>query len=97
METHNEKTLMDFMSQRLDDPDKFYLIHIIKRRKDNSDMDQSERIIRSYTIPNMNYFYRILPEIKIMCHTFNARAYMYINRRSFRHWNGINTTMHTNR
>lgn len=84
METHNEKTLKDFMSQRLDDPDKFYLIHVIKRRKDNPDMDQSERIIRSYTIPDMDYFDRILPEIKMMCDMFNARAYMYINRRSFK-------------
>lgn len=79
------KAFMDFS-----DPDMYYLVHVVQRKKDIPDLVGSERIIRTYTIPSMEYFDRIFPEIKTMCDTFNARAYMYINRRSF---NGVAKAM----
>ena len=73
------RSFMDFS-----DPEKFYLIHVIQRKKDIPDLDRSERIVKTYTIPSIEYLDRIFPEIKAMCDLFNARAYMYINRRSLK-------------
>lgn len=79
---NNYKKLRDFMD--FSDPDKFYFIQIIQRRKDNPNLDRSERIIKNYTIPTLEYLDMIFPEIQQVCDMFNARAYMYINRRSFK-------------
>lgn len=78
----NIDKLIDFMD--FSDPDKFYLVNVIQRRKDNPDLETSERVIRTYTITSIESFHRLFPDIVKMCDMFNARAYMYINRRSFK-------------
>lgn len=76
----------DIISKFLDfsDPGKFYLALVVRRRKDNPEMDRSEQIIKNYMIPSMDKLERIRPEMETLCKTFNARLYLYINRRSFK-------------
>lgn len=66
------------------DPGKFYLALVVRRKKDNPDMDRSEQIIKNYMISSMDKLERILPEMETLSKAFNARVYLYINRRSFK-------------
>lgn len=78
---NNYRILRDFLD--FSDPGKFYLALVVKRKKDNPEMDRSEQIIKNYMIPSMDKLDRIMPEMETLCNTFNARVYLYINRRSF--------------
>ena len=69
--------MMDFS-----DPDKFYTIEILQRKKDLPDLERSIRLIQTYTVSSEEGLRKLFPEIQLMCDTFRARAYMYINRRS---------------
>lgn len=79
---NNYQILKDFLD--FSDPGKFYLALVVKRKKDNPEMDRSEQIIKNYMIPSMDKLDRIMPEMETLCRTFNARVYLYINRRSFK-------------
>ena len=79
---NNYRILRDFLD--FSDPGKFYLALVVKRKKDNPEMDRSEQIIKNYMIPSMDKLERIMPEMETLCNTFNARVYLYINRRSFK-------------
>lgn len=71
-----------------DDEDKFYLVEILQRHKDIKDLDkshnQNNRMIKYYVIRSENQLRKLYPEIKQLCELFNARAYMYLNRRSYK-------------
>jgi hypothetical protein len=64
------------------DPDKFYFIQILKRRKDNPDMLQDMRLIGSYAVSSELQLQRKMEEITRICDSENARAYIRLNRRS---------------
>lgn len=49
MNLTNFEKLSQFMD--FSDPGKFYLALVVQRRKDNPQMDRSERIIKNYMIP----------------------------------------------
>ena len=73
------KPLLDFS-----DPDKFYIVHIVSRRKDGHESQEvSERNIKTYLIPSEKYFDTYISEMESLCKVFNARAWLYINQRSF--------------
>ena len=62
--------------------DYFYFIQIIQRRKENPGLaNSSNRIIRSYNISSLDKFDENKDEIIKLCETFNARAYIHLNRR----------------
>lgn len=60
----------------------FYLIEIIKRRKDNPDMDKSEVLLKKYHVYNIDEFNKISTEIKELCTSNKARAYIRLNVRN---------------
>lgn len=64
----------------------FYFIQIIQRKKENPDLGSSNRIIRSYNIDSLKKFDKNKDEIIKLCETFNARAYIHLNRRK---WSSI--------
>jgi hypothetical protein len=64
------------------DPDKFYLLQIFKRRKDNPDMSKDMVILDSYFIYSMEQFLKMKEDIIKQCQDNNARAYFRLNRRS---------------
>jgi hypothetical protein len=70
------KTLLQFDSE-----DEFYFLQILKRRKDNPDMEKDMVVINQY------YLYKgsidkLKEQIIIDCHSNNARAYINLNRRN---------------
>lgn len=73
------KNFLDFS-----DPGKFYLALVVQRKKDNPDLDRSERIIKNYMIPTLEKLEYVKDEMVTLCRVFNARVYLYINRRSFK-------------
>jgi hypothetical protein len=64
------------------DPDKFYLLQILKRRKDNPDMHKDMSILDSYFIYSMEQYDAMEEKIVKQCTDNNARAYFRLNRRS---------------
>lgn len=66
--------------------DYFYFIQIIQRKKEVPDLGSNNRVIRSYNISSLEKFDKNIEEIKLLCETFNARAYIHLNRRK---WNKI--------
>ena len=63
--------------------DYFYFIQIIQRKKENAVLGSSNRIIRSYNIDSLEKFDKNIDEIITLCNTFNARAYIHMNRRKW--------------
>lgn len=82
MKTNNFDILKDFMD--FSDPNKFYLALVVQRKKDNPELDRSERIIKNYMIPSREKLEYVRDEMETLCQVFNARVYLYINRRSFK-------------
>lgn len=76
----NLETIIQYLD--FSDPDKFYFVEVLQRKKDLPDLDRSIRLMQTYTVSSEEKLRAIYPEIKLMCDTFKARAYMYINRRS---------------
>lgn len=64
--------------------DEYYVIFILKRRKDNPDMSSSLKIIKDYYITSLEYLESKKEEIIKLCKVFNARAVINLNRKSYR-------------
>lgn len=73
------KPLLSFRSK-----DDFYYLQIIKRKKENPDIGSNSEVIKNYYIHNVGYLEKKYKEIKMLCDTFNARAMLRLNRRSFK-------------
>ncbi len=63
--------------------DYFYFIQIIQRKKENPELGSNNRVIRSYNISSLEKFDKNRDEIIKLCETFNARAYIHLNRRKW--------------
>lgn len=64
-------------------PDAFYFLQIIKRRKDNPDMSKGQQVLKSYYVNNSEYLIKKHLHIKSICIAENARAYINLNKRSY--------------
>jgi hypothetical protein len=67
---------------KFDDPDKFYFIQILKRRKDNPTMGKDMCNIDNFCVYSLQDFERYESRIIEICERNNARAYIRLNRRS---------------
>lgn len=67
-----------------DNEDQFYFIQILQRKKDNPVFPQNNRLVKYYVVRSVDYFHHIEPEVKAICETTKARAYISLNRRSFK-------------
>lgn len=80
----NFEKLVDLGVVKFIDPDLFYFIQIIKRKKDNPDLHKSEKVVRSYYVNNYSDYYgKVKDSIIRTCFENNARAYIRVNRRSY--------------
>lgn len=65
-----------------EDEHDFYMLYIFKRKKDQpegeKDNHQSVRTIRSYCISSIEQLEKKYDEIKLLCETFKARAYIHV-------------------
>jgi hypothetical protein len=78
----NFETVEDLML--FDSTDDFYFVQIIKRRKENPDMKKGSIIINSYYIRDNTHLDLYKGEIRLLCDYHKARAYISINKRSFK-------------
>ena len=64
----------------------FYTLHIFYRCKDGSSpyVSKDKPIGRTYYVSSPEYLDRKMPEIKAMCNLFNARAYINLNKKSWK-------------
>lgn len=69
--------LLDFR-----DADAMYFIQVLQRKKEHPELGSNSHIIKDYFVLNEKQYDRIIPEIKQLCHTFNARTGFWINRKS---------------
>ncbi len=63
------------------DENAFYLLQILKRRKDNPELERDMVHIADYYIYSMDQFYKMEKTVVDLCNMENARAYFRINRR----------------
>jgi len=73
------KKLLEFKSD-----DEFYFLQILKRSKENSDLGSNNFVVKTYYIDSIEKFDREYEEIKTLCQFHNARAYINLNKRSFK-------------
>ena len=69
------------------DPDDFYMLYIIKRKKDQStdkSNHQSARTIKTYCIESIEHLNSRYEEIKQLCEMFKARAYIHVQKQNHR-------------
>lgn len=63
--------------------DDFYYLQILQRKKENPHLGSNSRVIKTYYINSIDYLESRYEEIKLMCNTFNARAMINLNKRSY--------------
>ena len=69
---------------KFENEDQFYFLQIIKRKKENEDLNANAKVVKTFYINNLDYFLNVEDEIKALCKIHNARAYINLNRRSFK-------------
>lgn len=79
---NNFNVLRPFLT--FNDEQDFYYLQIIARRKENPELKKTEKVIKNYYIENLEYLDRKKSEIIQLCKTFNARAYLRLNKRNYK-------------
>lgn len=76
----------DWIREHLDfsDPDKFYFIELMQRKKDDSSFPANNRMVKYYFVQSLEYYNRIEGEVKKLSDATGARAYILVNRRSYK-------------
>lgn len=74
------KPLLQFEQEE----DEYYVIFILKRRKDNPEMKDNLKIIKEYYISSVDYLESKKEEIIKLCEIFNARAVINLNKKSYK-------------
>lgn len=65
------------------DPDKFYFIELMQRKKDDETFKANNRMVKFYCVTSLEYYDAIEDEVKKLSDTTGARAYILVNRRSY--------------
>jgi hypothetical protein len=73
------KKLLTFESE-----DDFYLLQILRRKKENPDVGNKPNVVKTYYINSIEYLDKVTPEIIGISNERNARVYITVNRRSFK-------------
>jgi len=68
-----------------DDPNDFYFIQILKRKKENVDIASNSKIIKNFYISSEVQLLESFEEMKILSKFHKARVYINLNRRNFEH------------
>lgn len=80
--TNNFDIIRKFLD--FSNPDTYYFLQILKRRKDNPDMDKDMVVIDDIYIYSLEQFNKLENRIIETCTLHNARAYFRINKRSMK-------------
>lgn len=74
------KKLLNFTS----DSDSYYELTIIRRKKENPTLTKNAKTVKVFQITSISQLEGKMEEIQTLCRTFTARAYINLNRRSFK-------------
>lgn len=66
------------------DPDKFYFIELMQRKKDFPEFPANNRMVKYYFVYSLEYFDRIKQEVIDISEATGARVYILLNRRSYK-------------
>ena len=66
-----------------EDPNDFYFVQILKRKKENPENTANSTLITSYCISSMESLDTLFPEMKLLAKFHNARVYINLNRRNY--------------
>ena len=66
------------------DNDDFYFVQILKRRKDNIDLERDMIVINNYYIESVEHYIKTIPHIIELCIMENASAYIRLNKRNYK-------------
>lgn len=80
MKVDNYQTIRSLL--QFDDPDLFYFLQIMKRRKDNPELEKDMILIDNRYYYSMKEFDMDENWVRFLCDHCNARAYLRLNRRS---------------
>jgi hypothetical protein len=70
---------------KLNDPDLFFHLELIQRKKEVPDINKNSNIVKSYAVKNYDYLvHKLENEIIPICEVTNARAMINLNPKSFR-------------
>ena len=67
-----------------EDKDDFYFVQVLKRRKDNPEMERDMNVIDNFYINSLESYDRIVPQIIKLCDMENARGYFRLNKRNYK-------------
>nr|DAP34595.1 MAG TPA: hypothetical protein [Caudoviricetes sp.] len=79
---NNFKQISNLLSFRSDDD--FYFLQLIQRKKEHEELGSNNRVINTYFIRSKDHLLSLEEEIKAICDVTKSRAYINLNRRSFR-------------
>lgn len=79
---NNFKQISDLLNFRSDDD--FYFLQLIQRKKEHEELGSNNRVINTYFIRSKDHLLSLEEEIKAICDVTKSRAYINLNRRSFR-------------
>lgn len=82
--TVNNFDKMGFLDLPKEKGDQYAVVIIIKRKKDNPHLERNSITIGSYCIRTENDLQKKKIRIMNLCDEENARAYIYVNKRSFK-------------
>lgn len=66
---------------RFENENSFYFLEVLRRRKENPEMESHAKLIKDFYIYSKEKFEKILPEVRQLCIDNNARAYFRLNVR----------------
>lgn len=73
------RNLLRFTSE-----DDFYHLQILRRKKENPDLGSNSEVVKTYYIDSIDYLNHKEEQIKQLCDITNARAYINLNKRSYK-------------
>ena len=80
-----EKVSKYLYFEKDNDSDLFYYVQVIQRKKDKGvSISRNSKTIREYYITSKRYWQEHIEEIKQLCRTLNARAYIHLVPRSWK-------------
>jgi len=80
MKLNNLELILPFL--KFDDPNDFYFLQVLKRRKENPDLGKDMINLRDYYIFSKDDLVRRMPGIIDLCDSERARAYLRLNVRN---------------
>ena len=71
--------MLDFQSE-----DDYYMLQVIKRRKENPDMEVGERVLRTVYVTSLEKLNKIWNDLTTLAEQNNARVYINLNVKSMK-------------